>query len=88
MLSDVPTESVAEHKYKHILNVARIMMIHMHVLKYLWVDAVLSACNLINKMPSSVLHGKILFSRLYPNKNIFSVPPSVFVVDVLFRICL
>ena len=48
-----------ECKHKHILDVARTMMIHMHVLKYLWVDAVLSACHLINRMPSSVFHEKI-----------------------------
>ena len=33
---------VAERKYKHILDIARIMMIHMSILKYLWSDAVLS----------------------------------------------
>jgi len=67
-----------ERKYRHILDVARTMMIHMHVLKYLWADAVLSACHLINRMPSLVLHGKISFSCLYPDKSIFSVPPRVF----------
>ena len=69
---------VAERKHRHILDVARIMMIHMHVPKYLWVDAVLCACHLINRMPSSVLHDKISFSCLYPDKSIFSVPPRVF----------
>jgi len=69
---------VAEHKHKHILNVTRTIMIHMHVLKYLWVDAVLSACHLINKMPSSVLHSKIPFSCVYPDKSIFSVSQRVF----------
>jgi len=54
------------------------MMIYMHVPKYLWADAVLSACHLINRMPSSILHGKISFSCLYPGKSIFSVPPHVF----------
>jgi len=46
---------VIERKYKHILDVARTMMIHMSVLKYLWYDVVLSACHLINRMPSTVL---------------------------------
>jgi len=68
---------VAESKHIDILHVARTMMIHMHVLKYLWADAVLSACHLINRTPSSVLHGKIHFS-LYPDKSIFSVHPRVF----------
>ena len=67
---------VVERKHRHILDVARTMMIHMHVPKYLWADVVLSACHLINRMPSSVLHGKISFSCLYPDKSIFSVPPA------------
>jgi len=54
------------------------MMIHMHVLKYLWANAVLNACHLINRMPSSVLYGKLSFSCLYPDKSIFSVPPHIF----------
>ena len=68
---------VAERKHRQILNVGRTMMIHMHVPKYLWDDAVLSACHLINRM-SSVFYGKILFSCLYPGKSIFSAPPRVF----------
>jgi len=51
---------VVERKYRHSLDVARTMMIQKSVLKYLWYD-VLSACHLINRMPSSVLEGKILF---------------------------
>jgi len=56
------------------------MMVHMHVLKYLWSDAVLSACHLINRMPSSVLNGQVLFSCLYPTKNPLSIASRVFVV--------
>jgi len=32
--------SVVECKQRHILNVARTLMIHMHVPKYLWADVV------------------------------------------------
>ena len=56
---------VAERKHRYILDVARTIMIHMHVLKYLRACAVLSACYLINRMHSSVIHGKIPFSCLY-----------------------
>ncbi|KAG6387188.1 hypothetical protein SASPL_152374 [Salvia splendens] len=49
--------------------VARTLMFHMHVPKYLWSDVVLTACFLINKMPSSVLHGDIPFSCLHPDKE-------------------
>jgi len=48
----------------HILDVVRTMVIHMNVSKYLWFDAVLSACHLINRMPSSVLQGKVPFLSL------------------------
>ena len=54
------------------------MMIHMHVPKYLWADAVLSVCHLINRMPSSVLHGKISFSSLYPHRSVFPITSRVF----------
>jgi len=55
---------VAERKHRHILNVARIMMIYMHVSKILWSDAVLSVCHLINRIPSSVLRSKVIFMSL------------------------
>ena len=65
----VKNEIIHQTSYSHLnkmelLNVnidfpyvARIMMIYMSVPKYLWFDAVLSACHLINRM-SSVFLGK------------------------------
>ena len=53
-------------------------MIHMSVPKYLWSDAILSACYLINKTPSSVLDSEISFSCFYPTKSVFSMTPCVF----------
>jgi len=64
---------IVERKHRHILDVAKIMMIHLHVPKYLCANAVLSVCHLINMMSSFVLRGKIPFSCLYPNKSVFSV---------------
>ena len=55
-----------------IMDVARIMMIHISVPKYLCSDVVLSAYHLINRMPSSVLDDKISFSCLFPNKSVSS----------------
>ena len=69
---------IAERKHMHILDVAGTIMFHMYVLKYLVFDAVLSACHLINRMPSSVLSEKISFSCLHPHKSIFSMTPQVF----------
>jgi len=68
---------VIERKYKHILDVARTMLIHMHALKYLLADAVLSTCHLINKIPSSVLHGKSLFHVYIQTKVSSQFPPHV-----------
>jgi len=53
-------------------------MIYISALKYLWSDAVLIACYLINMMPSSILNKISLFSFLYANKNSFSKTPRVF----------
>ncbi|KAG6397645.1 hypothetical protein SASPL_143815 [Salvia splendens] len=53
-------------------------MSHMHVPKYLWSDVVLTACFLINRMPSSVLHGDIPFSCLRPDKPLYHIPPRIF----------
>ena len=69
---------VNERKHRHILDIARTMMIHMRVLKYLWSDAVLGACHLINRMPSSDLDGKFSFSCLYPNESVFFMKSRVF----------
>jgi Integrase core domain/GAG-pre-integrase domain len=46
---------VAEKKNRHLLEVARSMMISMNVPKQLWGQAVLTAAQLINMMPSRVL---------------------------------
>ena len=79
---------IAEHKHKHILDFARTIMIYMHVSKFLWSDIVLSACYLINKMPSSVLNRTITFFYLYPNKVSFPWLLMFLAVRVLFRTCL
>ena len=41
-------------------------------------DAILSACYLINRMSSSVLHDQIPHSVLLPNQPLFCFPPLVF----------
>ena len=47
---------VAERKHRHLLDVARTLLFHMQVPKHFWGDAVLTACHLINHMPSVVLN--------------------------------
>ncbi|KAL0311158.1 UNVERIFIED_CONTAM: Retrovirus-related Pol polyprotein from transposon RE2 [Sesamum angustifolium] len=69
---------VAERKHRHLLDVARIIMMHMHVPKSYWGDAILTACYLINRMPSSVLNGDTPYSFLFPDTPLFEVTPRVF----------
>jgi len=69
---------VVERKHRHILDVSRTMMIYISILKYLWSDAMLSACHLINRMLSYVLDKISPFSCLYPNKTPFSMTPRIF----------
>ena len=58
-------------------------MIHLYVLKFLWSDAVLSACYLINRMLSSVLNCTIPSFIFILTKVFF---PWLFLdVCILFR---
>ncbi|KAL0285929.1 UNVERIFIED_CONTAM: Retrovirus-related Pol polyprotein from transposon RE2 [Sesamum angustifolium] len=73
---------VAECKHRHLLDVARTIMTHMHVPKLYWGDVVLTACYLINRMPSTVLNGDTPYSCLFLDKPLFQSsavipPPSV-----------
>ncbi|KAK4382103.1 Retrovirus-related Pol polyprotein from transposon RE2 [Sesamum angolense] len=69
---------VAERKHRHLLDVARTIMTHMHVPKSYWGDAILTACYLINRMPSTVLNGDTPYSCLFPNKPLFGIAPRIF----------
>ncbi len=69
---------VAERKIQHIVETARTLLIHMNVPKSFWGDAVLTACFLINRLPSSILAGKIPFSILFPRQAPFPVIPRIF----------
>ena len=50
---------VAERKNRHLLDVARCILLHRHVPKSYWSYALLAACYLINRLPSSVLKGAV-----------------------------
>ncbi|KAK8923585.1 hypothetical protein KSP39_PZI019845 [Platanthera zijinensis] len=68
---------VAERKNRHLLDVARSLMLHMHVPKEYWNFAVSTACFLINR-PSLVLQNATPFSLLFPSAPAFPLTPRVF----------
>ena len=69
---------VAERKHRHILDVARSIMLEMFVPKYLWLDVILTASYLINRILSTPFGGEIPLRRLRPDMEIFSLHPRVF----------
>jgi len=69
---------VAERKNRHLVETTRTLLIHGGVPQYFWGDAILSACYLINRMPSSVLENKIPHSILLPHESLHLLPPKVF----------
>ena len=61
-----------------ICSVTRALKFHMHVPKSYWSDAVLIACHLINRMPSTILGGQIAYTMLSPDAPLFRLPPKIF----------
>ena len=69
---------VAEKKQRHILNIAKALLIHNSVPQNYWGDAVLTTYYLINRLPFSVIHEQIPWQMLYPNDELFDLPPKTF----------
>lgn len=69
---------MAERKNRHLLEVSRALSFQMNVPKHFWADAVLTACHLINRMPSSVLRGEIPYRVLFPSRSLYNVFPRIF----------
>jgi len=77
--SNTPQQNgVAECKNRHLLDIVRCLLFHMHLSKTFWGHAVLTACFLINRLPTSVLQGETPFSILHPNRRPFALPLRVF----------
>jgi len=68
---------VAERKNRHI-ETTRTLLIHGEVPEHFWGDAILTACYLINRMPSSVLKNNISHSILFPHEPLHPLPLRVF----------
>ena len=69
---------IAERKNRHLIETARTLLFHYHVPFRFWGDVVLTACYLINRMPSSVLHDQIPHSLLFPDQPLYFLPLRVF----------
>ena len=73
---DTPKQNgLAERKNRHLLEVARALMFSTNVPKHFWGDAVLTACYLINRLPSKILNYQTplsYFSSLSPTYHVFS----------------
>jgi len=89
--SDTPQQNgIAERKNKHLLEVTRAIMFSMHVPKYLWGDAILTATYLINRMPTRIL--KYItplecFKNFFPECRLFSdLPLKIFGCTVYVHI--
>nr|CAN76199.1 hypothetical protein VITISV_032532 [Vitis vinifera] len=68
----------AEHKNRHLVETARILLLHSHVPFHFWGDAILIAYYLINNMPSSILHDQIPHSLIFPTQSLYFLPLRVF----------
>ncbi|RVX15345.1 Retrovirus-related Pol polyprotein from transposon TNT 1-94 [Vitis vinifera] len=80
---DTPQQNgVVERKNRHLMEVARSLMIASNVPKQLWGEVVLTATYLINQMPSRILQYKTpcqILLAAYPSARIISsIPIKVF----------
>lgn len=73
---------VAERKNRHILEIARSLLITSNTPKTYWGDAVLSAIYLINRMPSRIIDYHTPYNKFlsfFPStRALNSIPPKIF----------
>ena len=79
---DTPQQNgIVERKNRHLLEVGRALMFHMNIPTYLWGDAILTSCYLINRMPTRVLNYATPLQTL---KNTF--PNTYLTLDLPFKV--
>ena len=67
-----------ERKSRHLVETARTLLLNANHPVHYWCFAVLIASFVINRIPSSTLDNKILFSIISPNEPLYHVSPCVF----------
>jgi len=78
-----PQRNGVAERNRYLVETTRTILIHGDVPQCFWGDVFLSACYLINRMPSSVLDIKIPHSILFPHDPLHSLPTKVFVSTCL-----
>ena len=68
----------AKRKSRHLVETAQTLLLHHNVPSRFWGDALLNACHLINRMPSSVLQDQIPYSILNSQYDLYPIPLCVF----------
>ena len=73
---------MVERKNRHLFEIARTLLLNLllnhKVPQRFWGEAILAACYLINRMPSSILHDQILHFIIFPNQPLSCLPSCVF----------
>lgn len=69
---------MAERKNRHLLEITRTLLFHMNVPSKFWAYAILIACYLINRFPSSAINYTTPHTNLFPSQPLFSSPAHVF----------
>jgi hypothetical protein len=72
---------IAERKNRHILEIARALLIGAHVPSCYWDDAVATAVHLLNRMPTKVLTFQTplkVLSNHVPLPAVLMIPPRIF----------
>lgn len=64
---------VSERKNHHLLDMAHSLLLSSHIPKYLWGEAVLTTSHVMNRLPSSTLHGQIILEVLSTHVSIPSL---------------
>ncbi|RDX77381.1 hypothetical protein CR513_42508, partial [Mucuna pruriens] len=69
---------IAGRKNRHLVETVRTLLLSANVPTNHWGEAILTACFLINRMPSASLENQIPHSILFLKDKMYHVPPKVF----------